>query len=115
MTMEESLAGLKDGGYLKLKVDRVAMQGLLRFHQRQPVSLPDLHFLLNLIAINPCRWIPYSFHLLPDASAQTAVLQFATCSQPSVAVPTSIHCDHLISAYEGAASDLKVHSDRTSS
>ena len=27
---------------------------------------------------------------------------------PSTAVPTSIHCDHLIQAYEGAEADLKV-------
>jgi len=43
-----------------------------------------------------------------DASAQMAILQFSTCGREATAVPTSIHCDHLISAYEGAEADLKV-------
>ena len=37
-----------------------------------------------------------------------AILQFSTCGRQSTAVPVSIHCDHLISAYEGAEADLKV-------
>lgn len=37
-----------------------------------------------------------------------ALLQFATCGSVETAVPASIHCDHLISAYEGAEADLKV-------
>lgn len=44
---------------------------------------------------------------LQDASAQMAILQFATCGSSRTAVPTSIHCDHLISAYAGAEADLK--------
>ncbi|GAA5920343.1 hypothetical protein JCM1841_005574 [Sporobolomyces salmonicolor] len=44
---------------------------------------------------------------MQDASAQMALLQFSTCGRDSTAVPTSIHCDHLISAYEGAEADLK--------
>lgn len=35
-----------------------------------------------------------------------ALLQFMTTSLPSCAVPASIHCDHLIRAHTGAASDL---------
>jgi hypothetical protein len=46
--------------------------------------------------------------VLPDASAQMALLQFSTCDRPTTAVPTSIHCDHLISAFSGAEADLKV-------
>ncbi|BGP26436.1 aconitate hydratase [Rhodotorula toruloides] len=44
---------------------------------------------------------------LQDASAQMAILQFSTCGREATAVPVSIHCDHLISAYEGAEADLK--------
>ncbi|PLW10814.1 hypothetical protein PCASD_22360 [Puccinia coronata f. sp. avenae] len=44
---------------------------------------------------------------MQDASAQMALLQFATCEMRATAVPTSIHCDHLIAASEGAANDLK--------
>ncbi|KAH8917319.1 aconitate hydratase [Atractiella rhizophila] len=60
--------GVRGEKYLKLKVDRVAMQ---------------------------------------DASAQMAILQFATTGKISTSVPASIHCDHLISAFEGAEADLK--------
>jgi len=37
-----------------------------------------------------------------------ALLQFMTCGMAKTAVPASIHCDHLIQAFEGADSDLKV-------
>lgn len=36
-------------------------------------------------------------------------LQFMTCGLESTAVPTSIHCDHLIQAITGAEEDLKVN------
>ncbi|PVG04678.1 putative mitochondrial aconitate hydratase [Serendipita vermifera] len=44
---------------------------------------------------------------MQDASAQMALLQFMTCGLESTAVPTSIHCDHLIQAITGAEEDLK--------
>ncbi|KLO13967.1 aconitate hydratase [Schizopora paradoxa] len=44
---------------------------------------------------------------MQDASAQMALLQFMSAGLPSCAVPTSIHCDHLIQAVDGAESDLK--------
>lgn len=44
---------------------------------------------------------------LQDASAQMALLQFNSCGTSRAACPTSIHCDHLISAYAGAEADLK--------
>ncbi|KAF8587367.1 aconitate hydratase [Ramaria rubella] len=44
---------------------------------------------------------------MQDASAQMALLQFMTCGLSGTRVPTSIHCDHLIQAIDGAESDLK--------
>jgi aconitase A len=44
---------------------------------------------------------------LMSGSAQMALLQFSTAGATSSAVPASIHCDHLISAFEGAEADLK--------
>ncbi|CAG8585819.1 23167_t:CDS:10 [Cetraspora pellucida] len=44
---------------------------------------------------------------MQDASSQTAILQFMLAKMPVTAVPTSIHCDHLIEAYEGGDKDLK--------
>ena len=45
---------------------------------------------------------------MQDATAQMALLQFMQADLPETAVPTTVHCDHLIQAYEGAASDLQV-------
>ncbi|WP_291865743.1 aconitate hydratase [Maribacter sp.] len=42
-----------------------------------------------------------------DATAQMALLQFMQAGKSKVAVPTTVHCDHLIQAKSGAAVDLK--------
>ena len=42
-----------------------------------------------------------------DATAQMALLQFMQAGKPKVAVPTTVHCDHLIQAKSGAEIDLK--------
>ncbi|HMF03670.1 MAG TPA: aconitase family protein, partial [Acidimicrobiia bacterium] len=44
---------------------------------------------------------------MQDATAQMALLQFMTAGLPRVAVPTTVHCDHLIQARVGAEIDLK--------
>ena len=36
-----------------------------------------------------------------------AILQFMSAGLPTVAVPTTVHCDHLIEAYAGGVPDLK--------
>lgn len=43
---------------------------------------------------------------MQDATAQMALLQFMTCGRDRVAVPSTVHCDHLIQAKTGAAEDL---------
>lgn len=43
---------------------------------------------------------------MQDATAQMALLQFDTCGRDTVAVPSSVHCDHLIQAKVGATEDL---------
>lgn len=43
-----------------------------------------------------------------DATAQMALLQFMQAGKAKVAVPTTVHCDHLIQAKSGAVADLKV-------
>jgi aconitate hydratase len=45
---------------------------------------------------------------MQDATAQMAILQFMTAGQPEAAVPTTVHCDHLIRARVGAIKDLAV-------
>jgi len=43
---------------------------------------------------------------MQDATAQMALLQFDTCGRSRVAVPSTVHCDHLIQAKVGAREDL---------
>lgn len=43
---------------------------------------------------------------MQDATAQMALLQFMQAGRPHVAVPSTVHCDHLIQAKEGADKDL---------
>jgi len=43
---------------------------------------------------------------MQDATAQMALLQFMTCGRDQVAVPSTVHCDHLIQAKVGATQDL---------
>jgi aconitate hydratase len=44
---------------------------------------------------------------MQDATAQMALLQFMMCGRDKTAVPTTVHCDHLILAEDGAEADLK--------
>ena len=48
---------------------------------------------------------------MQDATAQMALLQFMLAKMPSVAVPTTVHCDHLIQARVGADADMQVALD----
>ena len=43
---------------------------------------------------------------MQDATAQMALLQFMTAGLPQVAVPSTVHCDHLIQARVGAEADM---------
>lgn len=55
----------------------------------------------SYILVNPDRVC------MQDATAQMALLQFMLAGRKSVAVPTTVHCDHLILAKMGADEDLK--------
>ncbi|WP_207536068.1 aconitate hydratase [Desertivirga arenae] len=45
---------------------------------------------------------------MQDATAQMALLQFMQAGRPQVAVPSTVHCDHLIQAKIGAHEDLEI-------
>ena len=62
---------------------------------RQPIGRGTDH-----ITLNPDRVA------LQDATAQMALLQFELAGLEHVRTPTTVHCDHLIQARVGAASDL---------
>ena len=44
---------------------------------------------------------------MQDATAQMALLQFMLAGREQVAIPTTVHCDHLIRAFVGADEDLQ--------
>jgi aconitate hydratase len=44
---------------------------------------------------------------MQDATAQMAILQFISSGREETAVPTTVHCDHLIQAHRGAAADME--------
>ena len=48
---------------------------------------------------------------MQDATAQMALLQFMQAGRPKVAVPSTVHCDHLIQAKVGAEADLNTAKD----
>jgi len=48
---------------------------------------------------------------MQDATAQMALLQFMQAGRPKVAVPSTVHCDHLIQAKIGADVDLSTAKD----
>ena len=43
---------------------------------------------------------------MQDATAQMALLQFMQAGRDETAVPSTVHCDHLIQAYQGATADM---------
>lgn len=45
---------------------------------------------------------------MQDATAQMALLQFMQAGRPKAAVPSTVHCDHLITAKDEAKKDLEV-------
>jgi len=47
---------------------------------------------------------------MQDATAQMALLQFMQAGKPRAAVPSTVHCDHLILAKDGAKKDLEFSS-----
>lgn len=73
---------------------------ILYAHRTEPASSPDERG-KDYVNFSPDRVA------MQDATAQMALLQFMTCGRSRVAVPSSVHCDHLIQAKSGAAEDLK--------
>ncbi len=55
----------------------------------------------SILALHPDRVA------MQDATAQMALLQYLSAGRKQTAVPTTVHCDHLIRAQTGAASDMK--------
>ncbi|KAF8527836.1 aconitate hydratase [Hysterangium stoloniferum] len=88
---------------------------IVRRHLKRPLALAEkilyshLHDPNSLAGLKHIRGSAY-LQLMPQRVAMqdaSAHLQFMTCGMSQTSVPTSIHCDHLIQAMEGANPDLK--------
>lgn len=66
--------------------------------QKKSDPMKENHWIVSLIM--------FFFFGVQDATAQMAMLQFISSGLPRVAVPSTIHCDHLIEAQLGGDKDL---------
>ncbi len=91
-----------------------------RKHLGRPLSLTEKILYTHLHPESPLqnynRGKDYVFFApdrvaMQDATAQMALLQFMTAGRDKVAVPSTVHCDHLIQAEVGADPDLKTALD----
>ena len=104
-------ATLSSGGrirgevYLQLRPERVAMQDASAQSVECSVSFPSTDA--------GAGWHCEDFNAFPIVIFYPAMarLQFMSAGLQRCAVPTSIHCDHLIQAAAGAESDLQVTRD----
>src|SRR5207244_9366487 len=91
--------------------DRLAV---IRKRLNRPLTLAEKILFSHLADPNGCPLEPGSSFLrlrvdrviMQDATAQMAILQFMQAGRKQVAIPSTVHCDHLIQAYEGAMADL---------
>lgn len=62
----------------------------------------------SILALHPDRVA------MQDATAQMAILQYMSSGRKQTAVPTTVHCDHLIRAELGSANDMRTALDENS-
>ncbi|MSQ32265.1 MAG: aconitate hydratase [Dehalococcoidia bacterium] len=96
----------------KTTADKIA---IIRQRLGRPLTLAEKILYGHLDDPNNQEIIPGKSYILvnpdrvcmQDATAQMALLQFMLAGRKTVAVPTTVHCDHLILAKMGADEDLK--------
>lgn len=75
---------------------------ILYAHLDKSMTIQPYKRLHDYVDFNPDRVA------MQDATAQMALLQFMQAGRPKVAVPSTVHCDHLITAKVGSREDLAV-------
>lgn len=78
---------------------------ILYSHLYNPTELKKFERLVDYVNFAPDRVA------MQDATAQMALLQFMQAGKPQAAVPSTVHCDHLIQAKSGAEEDLNAAID----
>ncbi|RAP34419.1 aconitate hydratase [Candidatus Marinamargulisbacteria bacterium SCGC AG-439-L15] len=76
------------------------VEKILYAHMDKPLTKPVTRG-KSYVNFNPDRVA------MQDATAQMALLQFMQAGKPTTAVPSTVHCDHLIQAKSGAKEDLE--------
>jgi aconitate hydratase len=94
-TMQERLARVQKRLNRKLTLAEKILFGHLDNPDRQELKAGE-----SILALRPDRVA------MQDATAQMALLQFLSTGSPTTAVPSTVHCDHLIQAYQGAKADM---------
>ncbi|XP_077979738.1 aconitate hydratase, mitochondrial-like [Glandiceps talaboti] len=95
-TMQSRLAIVSD----RLGRPLTLSEKVLYSHIDDPIN-QDIERGVSYLKLRPDRVA------MQDATAQMAMLQFISSGLPKVAVPSTIHCDHLIEAQQGGVEDLK--------
>ena len=111
MSTVESTPEMAAGVYATMKRNVEVVRSRLK----RPLTLSEKVLLGHLDDAAKQELVPGSSYLqlrpdrvvFQDVLGQTGMLQFMQTQQPRVAVPTTIHCDHLIQARNEAASDLR--------
>jgi aconitate hydratase len=85
----------------QLKRPLTLTEKILYSHLSESIDLHTIERGKSFLMLKPDRVA------MQDATAQMAILQFMQSKRKSVAVPSTVHCDHLIRASVGASSDLK--------
>ncbi len=84
----------------KLKRPLTLTEKILFSHLSPKVPIEDYKRATDYVDFAPDRVA------MQDATAQMALLQLMNSGRKSVAVPSTVHCDHLIQAYKNAETDL---------
>jgi aconitate hydratase len=110
MPVIETTPELVESTYARMQVSLDAIRRRLA----RPLSYAEKVLLGHLDDPEGQRLEPGEAYLLlrpdriamQDATAQMALLQFMHAGRDKTAVPTTVHCDHLIEAYKGSNTDL---------
>jgi len=81
---------------------------------QRPLTLTEKVLYSHMVEMPPTPYVRGKAYVdfnpdrvaMQDATAQMALLQFMSAGIPTVAVPSTVHCDHLIRAEKGAVEDL---------
>ena len=112
MPLIESTPDFVSSVYARMEANLAAVRRRLA----RPLSMTEKVMLSHLSDVEGQELTPGESYLLidpdrvamQDATGQMALLQFMQSGQESAAVPTTVHCDHLIQAKVGAAEDTEV-------